>query len=231
MRRFSTDCTTALLWTPRPGAVIAQKVENVYFGKPCGLMDQMASSVGGMVTIDFKEQDAKVEAIACDFAAKGYALCVVNTGGDHGDLTDDYAAIRKEMEAVAAHFGKHVLREVELETVESHVGELRRACGDRAVLRALHYYDENARVLEQAAAIRGGDLARVFRRGEAQRRQQLETFAECLRPLNGRTDGDGHRAEPPFPARRRRSSAYTAAVSPERFRPMCRLTGWMTIKS
>ena len=143
-------------------AVIAQKVENVYFGKPCGLMDQMASSVGGMVTIDFKEQDAKVEAIACDFAAKGYALCVVNTGGDHGDLTDDYAAIRKEMEAVAAHFGKHVLREVVLETVESHVGELRRACGDRSVLRALHYYDENARVLEQAAAIRGGDLPAFF---------------------------------------------------------------------
>ena len=143
-------------------AVIAQKVENVYFGKPCGLMDQMASSVGGMVTIDFKEQDAKVEAIACDFAAKGYALCVVNTGGDHGDLTDDYAAIRKEMEAVAAHFGKHVLREVELETVESHIGELRRVCGDRAVLRALHYYDENARVLEQAAAIRGGDLPAFF---------------------------------------------------------------------
>ena len=143
-------------------AVIAQKVENVYFGKPCGLMDQMASSVGGMVTIDFKEQDAKVEAIACNFAAKGYALCVVNTGGDHGDLTDDYAAIRKEMEAVAAHFGKHVLREVELETVESHIGELRRACGDRAVLRALHYYDENARVLEQAAAIRGGDLPAFF---------------------------------------------------------------------
>ena len=143
-------------------AVIAQKVENVYFGKPCGLMDQMASSVGGMVTIDFKEKDAKVEAIACDFAAKGYALCVVNTGGDHGDLTDDYAAIRKEMEAVAAHFGKHVLREVEPETVESRIGEVRRACGDRAVLRALHYYDENARVLEQAAAIRGGDLPAFF---------------------------------------------------------------------
>ena len=147
---------------PIERAKIAQYAENVYFGKPCGLMDQMASSVGGMVTIDFKEKDAKVEAIACDFAAKGYALCVVNTGGDHGDLTDDYAAIRKEMEAVAAHFGKHVLREVELETVESHVGELRRACGDRAVLRALHYYDENARVLEQAAAIRGGDLPAFF---------------------------------------------------------------------
>ena len=78
-------------------AVIAQKVENVFFGKPCGLMDQMASSVGGMVTIDFETEDAKVEAIACDFAARGYALCVVNTGGNHGDLTDDYAAIRTEM--------------------------------------------------------------------------------------------------------------------------------------
>jgi len=87
---------------------------------------------------------------------------VVNTGGDHGDLTDDYAAIRKEMEAVAAHFGKHVLREVEPEAVESRIGEVRRACGDRAVLRALHYYDENARVLEQAAAIRGGDLPAFF---------------------------------------------------------------------
>ena len=156
------DCFMDEKVSPIAIAQIGQWAENVYFGKPCGLMDQMASSVGGMVTIDFKEKDAKVEAIACDFAAKGYALCVVNTGGDHGDLTDDYAAIRKEMEAVAAHFGKHVLREVEPETVESRIGEVRRACGDRAVLRALHYYDENARVLEQAAAIRGGDLPAFF---------------------------------------------------------------------
>ena len=143
-------------------AVIAQKVENIYFGKPCGLMDQMASSVGGMVTIDFETEDAQVEAIACDFAAKGYALCVVNTGGDHGDLTDDYAAIRTEMEAVAAQFGKKVLREVPQEQVEQKVGELRRAVGDRAVLRALHFYDDNARVLEEVAAIRGGDLPAFF---------------------------------------------------------------------
>ena len=143
-------------------AVIAQKVENVYFGKPCGLMDQMASSVGGMVTIDFETEDAQVEAIACDFAAKGYALCVVNTGGDHGDLTDDYAAIRTEMEAVAAQFGKKVLREVPQEQVEKSVGKLRAAVGDRAVLRALHFYDDNARVLEEVAAIRGGDLPAFF---------------------------------------------------------------------
>ena len=143
-------------------AVIAQKVENVYFGKPCGLMDQMASSVGGMVTIDFETEDAQVEAIACDFAAKGYALCVVNTGGDHGDLTDDYAAIRTEMEAVAAQFGKKVLREVPQEQVEQNIGKLRCAVGDRAVLRALHFYDDNARVLEEVAAIRGGDLPAFF---------------------------------------------------------------------
>ena len=143
-------------------AVIAQKVENVFFGKPCGLMDQMASSVGGMVTIDFETEDAQVEAIACDFAAKGYALCVVNTGGDHGDLTDDYAAIRTEMEAVAAQFGRKVLREVPQEQVEQSVGKLRAAVGDRAVLRALHFYDDNARVLEEVAAIRGGDLPAFF---------------------------------------------------------------------
>ena len=143
-------------------AVIAQKVENVYFGKPCGLMDQMASSVGGMVTIDFETEDAQVEAIACDFAAKGYALCVVTTGGDHGDLTDDYAAIRTEMEAVAAQFGRKVLREVPQEQVEQSVGKLRAAVGDRAVLRALHFYDDNARVLEEVAAIRGGDLPAFF---------------------------------------------------------------------
>ena len=130
--------------------------------KTRALMDQMASSVGGMVTIDFETEDAKVEAIACDFAARGYALCVVNTGGNHGDLTDDYAAIRTEMEAVAAQFGKKVLREVPQHEVEESVGKLRRAVGDRAVLRALHYYDENERVLEQVAAIKAGDLYKFF---------------------------------------------------------------------
>ena len=143
-------------------AVIAQKVENVYFGKPCGLLDQMAASVGGMVALDFGAADAKVEAIACDFAAKGYALCVVNTGGDHGDLTDDYAAIPAEMKAVAAQFGKQVLREVAPEEFEQSIGRVRRAVGDRPVLRAMHFFDDNARVDEQADAIRRGDLAAFF---------------------------------------------------------------------
>jgi len=143
-------------------AVIAQKVENVYFGKPCGLLDQMAASVGGMVALDFETADAKVEAIACDFAAKGYALCVVNTGGDHGDLTDDYAAIPAEMKAVAAQFGKKVLREVDPAEFEANVGKVRKAVGDRPVLRAMHFFDDNARVVEQAAAIRAGDIDTFF---------------------------------------------------------------------
>ena len=143
-------------------AVIAQKVENVYFGKPCGLLDQMAASAGGMVALDFETADAKVDAIACDFAAKGYALCVVNTGGDHGDLTDDYAAIPAEMKAVAAQFGKKVLREVDPCEFEKNIGKVRKAVGDRPVLRAMHFFDDNARVLEQAAAIREGDLDAFF---------------------------------------------------------------------
>ena len=143
-------------------AVISQKVENVYFGKPCGLLDQMASSVGGMVAMDFETSDAKVEAIACDFAAKGYALCVVNTGGDHGDLTDDYAAIRKEMEQVAAEFGKKSLRGVDPAEFEAKIGELRKKVGDRPVLRAMHFFDDNARVLEQVAAVKAGDLETFF---------------------------------------------------------------------
>jgi len=143
-------------------AVISQKVENVYFGKPCGLLDQMAASAGGMVALDFETADAKVDAIACDFASKGYALCVVNTGGDHGDLTDDYAAIPAEMKAVAAQFGKKVLREVDPAEFEANIGKVRAAVGDRPVLRAMHFFDDNARVLEQAEAIRKGDLDAFF---------------------------------------------------------------------
>lgn len=143
-------------------AEIAQEVENRWFGKPCGLMDQMASSVGGLVTIDFAEQRARVEALAYDFAAKGYALCVVNTGGDHGDLTDDYAAIRSEMESVAQALGAHVLREVPEHVFEEKIPEIRGKVSDRALLRAMHFYDDNARVSEQVAALREDDLDGFF---------------------------------------------------------------------
>ena len=143
-------------------AVIAQMVENIHFGKPCGLMDQMASSVGGMVSIDFGSKDAVVNAVSYDFAEKGYARCVVNTGGDHGDLTDDYAAIRTEMEAVAKFFGQKVLRNVAEEEFNARLAEVRKAVGDRPVLRAMHFFDENGRVFEQVEAIKADDLNGFF---------------------------------------------------------------------
>ena len=128
-------------------AKIAQFSENVFFDKPCGLMDQMACGVGGMIAIDFAEPKAPViDKMSYDPSHEGYNLCIVNTGGNHADLTDDYASVPAEMKAVAAHFGKSVLREVKEEQILSSVAELRAKYGDRAGLRALHFVDENKRV-------------------------------------------------------------------------------------
>ena len=148
---------------PVQRAVTAQKAENAYFGKPCGLMDQMACSTGGMVAIDFEGDRVLTEKIDYDFEAKGYLLCVVNTGGSHGDLTDDYAAIRKEMEKAASCFGARCLREVDETRFEKAIPEVRKAAGDRAVLRALHFFDENRRVEKQAEALKRDDLPEFFR--------------------------------------------------------------------
>ncbi len=152
-------------WTV-PGvlrAQISQYAENVYFAKPSGLMDQTASSLGGLVNIDFGGAEPVVRGLQYDFAAKGYALCVVNNGGSHGDLTDDYAAIRTEMEQVAAHFGQPMLRRVTAEQVEAELPALRAQCGDRAVLRAFHYFDENQRVAAQVEALERDDLPGFLR--------------------------------------------------------------------
>ncbi len=128
-------------------AKIARLAENQYFGKPCGLMDQVACAVGGIVAIDFADPTAPViTPLPFDMTAAGYHLCIVNTGGNHADLTDDYAAVPAEMKAVAAHFGKAVLREVEEADVVAAILALREAVGDRAVLRALHFFAENRRV-------------------------------------------------------------------------------------
>jgi galactokinase len=128
-------------------AQIGKKAENVFFGKPCGLMDQTACASGGVVAIDFQDQDApQVANIAFDPAAAGYALCVVDTRGSHADLTNDYAAIPGEMKQVAAFFGKSVLRELDKETVMEKAGKIRKALGDRALLRSLHFFDENRRL-------------------------------------------------------------------------------------
>ncbi len=128
-------------------AQIAQYAENVYFGKPSGLMDQMASSVGGFITIDFADTEKPViTPISFDLYAHGHALCIIDTKGNHADLTPEYAAIPTEMKSVAGFFGKSFLREISKEDVLDNITALREKCGDRAVLRALHFFDENDRV-------------------------------------------------------------------------------------
>ncbi len=140
-------------------AQIAQFAENEYFGKPCGLMDQMACSVGGFVRIDFNDPSAPIiEKLGFDFGSCGHALCIVDTGGDHSDLTDEYAAVRGEMEAVASKFGKAVLRDVDRSEFEKNISVIRDVAGDRAVLRAMHFYNENVRVEKQSAALKNGDF-------------------------------------------------------------------------
>ena len=138
---------------------IGQWAENVYFGKPCGLMDQMASSVGNIITIDFADPaHPDVEPVAVDFSKAGLALCILDSGADHADLTDEYAAIPTDCRAVAAVCGGEVLRDVPFETFISKIPECRKACGDRAVLRAFHIYADNDRVAKQVAALRSGDF-------------------------------------------------------------------------
>ena len=140
-------------------AKIAQYSENVFFGKPCGLMDQMACAVGGFVYMDFLDPKAPVvEPIAFSLADAGYALCIVNTGGNHANLNDDYASVPAEMRSVAAALGKEVLREVSLEALTAKIGELRATVGDRAILRAIHFLCENDRVRRAKTALAGGNL-------------------------------------------------------------------------
>lgn len=140
-------------------AQISQFSENEYFGKPSGLMDQAASSTGGLVAIDFKDEAPVVTPLQYAFQDKGYALVVVNTGGGHDDLIDEYAAIRHEMQAVAACFGQKVLRDVREQDFYDNLRQVRRRAGDRAVLRAMHYFDENNRVTNAVAALKRDDLA------------------------------------------------------------------------
>jgi len=153
--------------TAKQRARISQYAENVYFGKPCGMLDQMASSLGGLAYMDFKEDDPELQAVSYDFAAKGYALVVVNTGGSHDDLTDDYAAVPAEMRAVANYFGESSLRRVLPESFMQAIPQLRKALNiphaDRAIMRAGHYFAENRRVTEQVDALKNDDLDAFFR--------------------------------------------------------------------
>ena len=145
-------------------AKIGQYAENVYFGKPCGLMDQMACAVGGAIAIDFaKKNDPQITKIPFSFAESGYQLCIIDSGADHADLTEDYAAVPAEMKSIAQYFGKEVLREVPEEQFRSQIASLRKACGDRAVLRAAHFYRENDRVKAETEALQTGDFQEYLR--------------------------------------------------------------------
>ena len=145
-------------------AQIGQYAENVYFGKPCGLMDQMASSVGGMVYIDFADSENPiVEKIDFDFQKAGYALCIIDSGADHADLTDEYAAITRELKELCAFFGKDYLRQIPEAEFMAALPALRKQVSDRAILRAMHVYRENERVCAQADALKANNVDTFLR--------------------------------------------------------------------
>ncbi len=144
-------------------AQLAQLSENIYFGKPCGLMDQVACAYGGIVSIDFEDtENPKIEKIDFDLTKAGYNLCIVDTGGNHADLTDDYASVPSEMKSVAAFFNKSVLRECRKEDVILNAKEIREKCGDRAFMRAIHFFCENERVDLMKNALKTGDINTYF---------------------------------------------------------------------
>ena len=195
--------------SPPEIAMIGQYAENVFFGKPCGLMDQTASSVGGMVTIDFADKAHPViEPVDFDFASCGHALCIIDSRASHADLTDEYAAITRELGKICAHFGKEVLRQIPEAEFFKAIPTLRQTCGDRAVLRAIHFYEENERVPRQVAALRAGDfdtylklmkesgyssfmyLQNVVPAGYKEKQDMAIALALCERYLGGR---GGHR--------------------------------------
>ena len=145
---------------PIQNAIIGQYAENNFFGKPCGLMDQTACSVGGFITIDFKDPSKPiVKKVNFDFASTGFALVITDTGGNHADLNDEYSALPTEMKSVAAELGAKVLREVTMEQIVEKIPSIREKVGDRAILRAFHFQGDNARVVKQVEALEKKDFA------------------------------------------------------------------------
>ena len=186
-------------------AMIGQFAENTYFGKPCGLMDQMASAVGGLVYMDFENPaQPRIEPVCFDFSACGHALCIIDSGANHADLTEEYAAIPKELQSICSHFGKKVLRQVDPADFYAALPVLRKKYTDRAVLRAIHIYEENERVSRQAAALQAGAfdtflslvrqsgyssymyLQNVIPAGSIARQDMAVALALCARYLQGR---------------------------------------------
>ena len=154
--------------TPLQIAQLGQYAENVYFDKPCGLMDQAACAVGGVITIDFADKDApRVEHMDLDLAAFGHALCIIDSGADHADLTAEYAAIPGELAAVSRVFGQEHLRQVDEAEFYRRLPEVRKAAGDRAALRAIHIFEDNRRVTQQVQALKDGNFSRFLELAKA----------------------------------------------------------------
>jgi len=166
--------------SPLEIARAGQYAENVYFGKPCGLMDQAASAYGGLNIFDFEDPLSPV-VTPVNAVLPGYSICVVDTGGSHADLTADYEAITSEMRKIAEYFGKSYLREVHPDVFFSSVGNLRKL-GDRAVLRALHFFQENERVYKQADALKRGDMEAFFEFVMESGRSSLACLQNTYRP-------------------------------------------------
>lgn len=168
-------------------AKIGQYAENVYFGKKSGLMDQMASSVGGLVSIDFRDtENPKIKSFSYDFEKAGYCLCVTDTKGSHADLTEEYIAIRSEMESIAAQFGKEFLRDVDDHQFYREIPQLRKKCSDRAVLRALHFFAENNRAVLEANALLEGNMdsfITLVRESGESSANYLQNFYSCRKPM------------------------------------------------
>jgi len=181
-----------LFWCGKCSAVeiaqIGQYAENVFFGKPCGLMDETASSVGGVVAIDFADTaNPVVEQIALDLTAKGYALCILDSGADHADLTDEYAGITNELKTVCRCFGKEFLREVDENEFMAKLPEVRKAAGDRGVLRAFHFYAENQRAADEAEALRNDnfdEFLRLVRESGKSSAMYLQNVVPCGQTAN-----------------------------------------------
>lgn len=145
-------------------AKMAQKAENIYFGKPSGLMDQMASAVGGFTAIDFKDPNQPViESVNFDLASQKHSLCIVNTGGNHADLTNDYADVTIECRNISEYFGKEYLRDVDEQEFYKEIATLRKKFGDRAVLRAIHFFNDSRRAVLQKQALKAGDFNEFLR--------------------------------------------------------------------
>lgn len=167
-------------------AKIGQYAENVYFGKKSGLMDQMVSSVGGFVFIDFSDtEDPVIKKIDCDFGKAGYRLCITDTKGSHADLIDDYSSVPTEMNEVAVYFGKPYLRGVEESEFISALPELRKRLSDRAVLRAAHFFNENKNAKDEAAALESDDFAKfleIVKKSGDSSYKLLQNIYSCHKP-------------------------------------------------